>query len=138
MDRTGINRTNVSGTDKIRVVFFIWFMAILFVTTPFAFAESSNEQQTLTQVDAETSSNSQPNSNNTQTTKSPKSPESPESPESTMGQLHAIFPQLERALVIATSINLVIIIFALLLYSAKRKMNQFSPVPLASIKQERE
>ena len=128
MDRTGINRTNVSGTDKIRVVFFIWFMAILFVTTPFAFAESSNEQQTLTQVDAETSSNSQPNSNNTQTTKSP---------ESTMGQLHAIFPQLERALVIATSINLVIIIFALLLYSAKRKMNQFSPAPLASIKQER-
>ena len=132
MDRTGINRTNVSGTDKIRVVFFIWFMAILFVTTPFAFAESSNEQQTLTQVDAETSSNSQPNSNNTQTTKSP------ESTESTMGQLHAIFPQLERALVIATSINIVIIIFALLLYSAKRKMNQFSPAPLASIKQERE
>ena len=132
MDRTGINRTNVSGTDKIRVVFFIWFMAILFVTTPFAIAESSNEQQTLTQVDAETSSNSQPNSNNTQTTKSP------ESTESTMGQLHAIFPQLERALVIATSINIVIIIFALLLYSAKRKMNQFSPAPLASIKQERE
>ena len=50
--------------------------------------------------------------------------------------LAAQFPQLQRALIILTIINFVIIIFASLMYLVKRRMQQFSPAPLAKLNQE--
>lgn len=46
------------------------------------------------------------------------------------------FPQLQRALIILTIINLVVITFASLMYLVKRRMQQFSPAPLTKLKQE--
>jgi len=45
------------------------------------------------------------------------------------GSIAAGFPSLERALIIATIVNFVVILFGLILYFAKRRMQQFSPVP---------
>lgn len=40
------------------------------------------------------------------------------------------FPYLQRALIIATIVNFVVIVFALLFYIIKRRMSQFSPVSI--------
>lgn len=46
------------------------------------------------------------------------------------------FPYLQRALIIATIVNLVIIVFALTIYIVKRRMTQFSPIAVAKARQE--
>jgi hypothetical protein len=46
------------------------------------------------------------------------------------------FPQLQRALIILTIVNFVAIIFASLMYLVKRRMQQFTPAPIAKLKQE--
>lgn len=50
--------------------------------------------------------------------------------------LAARFPHLQRALIIATIINFVIIVFGLMMYLVKRRMNQFSPASVMRTKQE--
>ena len=40
------------------------------------------------------------------------------------------FPYLQRALIIATIVNFVVIVFALLFYIIKRRMSEFSPVTI--------
>lgn len=51
-------------------------------------------------------------------------------------RLTTSFPYLQRALIIVTIVNFVVIIFALSIYIVKRRMNQFSPVPRAMGHQE--
>ena len=46
------------------------------------------------------------------------------------------FPYLQRALIIATIVNFVVIVFALLFYIVKRRMNQFSPVSVMRTRQQ--
>lgn len=46
------------------------------------------------------------------------------------------FPSLQRALIILTIINFVIIVFGLMMYLVKRRMQQFSPASLARLNQE--
>lgn len=50
--------------------------------------------------------------------------------------LESRFPYLQRALIILTIINFVAVIFASLMYLVKRRMQQFSPAPLAKLNQE--
>ena len=50
-------------------------------------------------------------------------------------QVSRTFPDLERALIIATIVNFLIIIFGLAMYLVKRRMQQFSPVALARANQ---
>jgi len=50
--------------------------------------------------------------------------------------LNQQFPHLQRALIITSIINLVVIIFGLMLFFAKRKMNQFNHAPLAKASQQ--
>ena len=55
---------------------------------------------------------------------------------STSETITRILPNLERALVIATIVNLLVIIFGLAIYLVKRRMQQFSPVILAQSRTE--
>ena len=48
-----------------------------------------------------------------------------------------VFPHLERALIIVTIVNLLVIIGGLATYLLKRRMQQFMPVPMASINHDR-
>ncbi len=54
----------------------------------------------------------------------------------TVDKLSVQFPKLQRALIIATIINFIIIIFGLLMYLIKRRMQQFSPASIARLNQE--
>ena len=56
--------------------------------------------------------------------------------QSKTAKLTPSFPYLQRALIIVTIVNFVIIIFALSIYIVKRRMNQFSPIPRAMGHQE--
>ena len=54
----------------------------------------------------------------------------------TVDKLSIQFPKLQRALIIVTIINFIIIIFGLLMYLIKRRMQQFSPASIARLNQE--
>ena len=54
----------------------------------------------------------------------------------TVDKLSIQFPKLQRALISVTIINFIIIIFGLLMYLIKRRMQQFSPASIARLNQE--
>lgn len=53
-----------------------------------------------------------------------------QNPTPTKDSLNKQQPRLQRALIIGIIVNLMIILFMSLLYVVKRRMNQFSPVPI--------
>ena len=55
----------------------------------------------------------------------------------TTEQPGGVFPHLERALIIVTIVNLLVIIGGLATYLLKRRMQQFLPVQMARMNQER-
>jgi hypothetical protein len=90
----------------------------------------------LSQAVAAPIDNSDPQSAGVKTTSATnQSPaiDKPPSPSET-DELAIRFPKLERALIIATIVNFIIIIFGLAMYLGKRRMQQFSPAPLAQLK----
>lgn len=128
---------------KQRCFLKLWLVAVLIAASGFAYAESTDKPEdprqaipeNLEQPEAKPATSVTPAQAPAQAAL--QAPSTSTNHDSFMTTVQKTFPQLERALIILTAVNIVIVIFAALLYSVKRRMKQFSPVPLASMRQNR-
>lgn len=96
-------------------------------------AEQALLQATPTQTNQAVDTTTQ---NNTAASPEESAPSETIAETSGLDGLAVRFPSLQRALIILTIINFVIIVFGLMMYLVKRRMQQFSPASLARLNQE--
>ena len=95
-------------------------------------AEQTLPQENPTQTNQITDIKAQ---NNTAASPEENTPSETIAATSGLDALAVRFPSLQRALIILTIINFVIIVFGLMMYLVKRRMQQFSPASMVRINQ---